>query len=66
VSLTPFSFGEGPALADHLASLVLDGCKRATCWANSDGLLTEVGKRIVMLDGKGRPHAVIETAELIQ
>ena len=62
--LETFSFGDSPALADELAALVLEGRKRATCWAAVDGMLTEVGKRMVMLDGAGRPRAVIETVEL--
>jgi uncharacterized protein YhfF len=43
---------------------VLAGKKTATCWAASQGLLTEIGKRMVMCDGAGRPRAVIETVEL--
>jgi uncharacterized protein YhfF len=39
--------------------------KRATCWAASEGQKTHVGKRMVMLDGAGRPAAVIETTELV-
>jgi len=62
--LESFSFGDGPALADELADLVLQGHKRATCWAASDGLLTEVGKRTVLRDGSAKPVAVIETIEL--
>jgi uncharacterized protein YhfF len=62
--LETFSFGDGQQLADELAALVLDGRKRATCWPANDGLLTEVGKRMVMLDGAGQPRAVIETVEL--
>jgi uncharacterized protein YhfF len=65
-SLETFSFGDGPSLADELAGLVLEGKKTATCWAASDGLPTEIGKRMVMLDGRGRPLAVIETVELAQ
>ena len=65
-SLETFSFGDGPALADELAALVLAGRKTATCWAASQGLLTHVGKRMVMLDGAGRPRAVIETVELVE
>jgi uncharacterized protein YhfF len=65
-SLETFSFGDGPSLADELAGLVLEGKKTATCWAASDGLPTEIGKRMVMLDGRGRPLAVIETVELTQ
>jgi len=65
-ALDQFSFGDNPKLADELAALVLEGKKTATCWAASHGLLTEVGKRMVMLDGSGRPRAVIETVELTQ
>ena len=63
-ALETFSFGDNPSLADELAELVLAGKKTATCWAAEQGLLTEVGKRMVMLDGTERPRAVIETAEL--
>lgn len=62
--LETFSFGDSPALADELAALVLAGRKRATCWAAADGMLTEVGKQMVMLDGEARPRAVIQTVEL--
>jgi len=65
-SLERFSFGDGPELAAELSALVLAGKKRATCWAASDGLLTAVGKLMVMLDGAGAPRAVIETVELAQ
>jgi len=61
-----FSFGDSPGLADELAALVLAGKKTATCWAASDGPLTEIGKRMVVLSGSGRPLAVIETVELAQ
>ncbi len=64
--LESFSFGDGPALADELAALVLAGTKTATCWAASDGTLTHVGKRMVVLDGSRRPLAIIETVELSQ
>jgi uncharacterized protein YhfF len=65
--LETFSFGDGPHLAERLGSLVLDGRKTATCWAVSEGVKkTEVGKLMVMLDGAGRPRAVIETVELTQ
>jgi uncharacterized protein YhfF len=65
-ALDRFSFGDSPALADELADLVLAGRKRATCWAVSDGPITSVGKRMVMLDGAGIPRAVLETVELVQ
>ena len=62
--LETFSFGDSPDLADELAALVIIGRKTATCWAASDGQLTEVGKRMVMLDGTGQPRAEVETIEL--
>jgi uncharacterized protein YhfF len=55
-----FTFGDGPELADELLDLVLQGKKRATCWAESQGLLSaEVGKLMVVLDSKGMPKAVL-------
>ena len=63
-ALETFSFGDNPELADELANLVLAGKKSATCWAAAQGLLTQVGKRTVILDGAGRARAVIETVEL--
>lgn len=64
-ALETFSFGDSPLLADELARLVLAGVKRATCWAASEVQKTHVGKLMVMLDGAGRPAAVIETTELV-
>jgi len=64
--LETFSFGDGPELAEELAQLVLAGLKTATCWAVSQGELTQLGKRMVMLDGAGTPRAIIETVELTQ
>jgi uncharacterized protein YhfF len=64
-ALDRFSFGDSPALADELA-VVLARRKRATCRAVSDGPITSVGKRMVMLDGTGIPRAVLETVELVQ
>jgi uncharacterized protein YhfF len=63
-SLETFSFGDSPALADELATLVLAGIKTATCWADVEGLKTEPGKLTVMLGGNGQPLAVIETVEI--
>jgi uncharacterized protein YhfF len=62
--LESFSFGDSPALADELSILVLEWVKTATCWAAVDGQLTEVGKRMAMLDGSGVARAVLETMEL--
>jgi uncharacterized protein YhfF len=64
-----FSFGDSPALADELLALVLAGAKTATCGAVRDygpgkDAMPEVGRRDVVLDGGGRPAAVIETVSL--
>ena len=65
-ALEQFSFGDSPELAEELANLVLAGRKTATCWAASDGPITSVGKRMVMLDGAGVARAILETVELVQ
>ncbi len=64
-----FAFGDGPALADALLALVVAGKKTATCGAlrdfGPDGEpLPKVGRRDIVLDGRGRPAAVIETIEV--
>lgn len=64
--LESFTFGDNPGLADELAALVMAEVKTATCWAASDGLLTELGKRMVVKDSAGTPLAVVETVELTQ
>jgi uncharacterized protein YhfF len=64
-NLETFSFGDSPQLADELLALVLSGTKRATCWAENQGLLSaDVGKSMVVLDGRGNPKAVLKTIEL--
>ena len=65
-----FAFGDSPALADELLALVLAGRKTATCaamrdYAGNDGEKPVVGRRDVVLDGAGRPAAVIETVDVI-
>lgn len=63
--LPTFSFGDSPALADELAALVLAGLKTATCGhADTDEPAFPVGALSVMIDGAGRPRAVIETVEV--
>jgi uncharacterized protein YhfF len=65
-----FAFGDSPELADELLALVLSGRKTATCGALRDfgGAEPEpmVGRRDVVLDGRGRRAAVIETIEAIR
>jgi uncharacterized protein YhfF len=65
-ALETFSFGDSPEMADYLLDCVINGRKRATCWSIADGQQTEVGKRTVVLNGKGEPAAVLETLELRQ
>src|SRR5262249_44031158 len=65
--LESFAFGDSPELADELLALVLDGKKRATCWAVAEGMKgAEIGKPMVVRDGAGRPRAVLQTVELTQ
>lgn len=68
-SAVTFAFGDSPALADELLALVISGKKTATCGALRDYGGAEpvpvVGRRDVVLDGKGRRAAVIETVEAI-
>jgi uncharacterized protein YhfF len=59
--LKRFSFGDSPALADRLAALVVAGVKSATCSAAETNASWPPGERLVVLDGAGRPVAVIET-----
>ena len=65
-SLESFAFGDSPRMADELLGYVLAGAKTATCWSVRDGQQTQVGKRMVVKDGAGRPRAVIETVSLEQ
>jgi uncharacterized protein YhfF len=63
-SLPRFSFGDSPALADELSTLVLAGRKTATCTTPGDPNLSRPGDRWIVLDGRGRPTCVIETVEI--
>jgi uncharacterized protein YhfF len=65
--LESFAFGDSGELADRLLALVLEGKKRATCWAVAEGMKgAELGKCMVARDGSGRPRAVLRTLELTQ
>ncbi len=64
-----FSFGDSPAMADELLALVLSGQKTATCGALRDypegsPERPQVGRRDVVLDGRGRRAAIIETLDV--
>ena len=62
--LRSFAFGDGPALADELLDLVMRGIKTATCSTEDEPNTSTAGERWVVLDGRGRPACVIETAEV--
>ena len=61
-------FGDGPAMADELAALVLAGPKRATAGLLRDFAGGEpmpvVGGHVVLVDGSDEPHAVWRTREV--
>ena len=64
-----WSFGDSPELADELAALVIGGPKRATAGLLADyeihgEPMPEEGGYSVILDGTGRPVAVIRTTEV--
>jgi uncharacterized protein YhfF len=68
-SAISFAFGDSPAMANELLALVVAGVKTATCGALRDfpeGSPDKpvVGRRDVVLDGQGRPAAIIETLEV--
>ena len=64
-----WAFGDGPGMADELAALVIDGSKRATAglvaeYEAAGDPLPEAGEYSVILDGVGRPVAVIRATEV--
>ncbi|GEL47809.1 hypothetical protein CHO01_29250 [Cellulomonas hominis] len=70
-SLVPpaWSFGDDPTLADQLLGLVLDGVKTGTSTAlaelgHADEPLPVKGDLSIVLDGSGRPGALIRTTRV--
>ncbi len=63
-NLRSFAFGDGPALADELLGLVLEGIKTATCSTEDEPNTSTTGERWVVLDGRGNPRCVIESTEI--
>lgn len=65
-----FSFGDSPELADELLALVLSGKKTATCGAlgvfGPDEPMPVVGRRDVVLDGRGKPACIVETVAVTE
>lgn len=68
VAPAAWSFGDNPEIADRLLALVLAGTKTATSSALSDydedGQLPAVGELSIILDGQGRPGALVRTTEV--
>ncbi len=58
--LPEWPFGDSPALADRLAALIVAGVKTATCSALSQDAWSPPGERGVLVDGKGKPVAILE------
>lgn len=63
------AFGDSPALADELLSLVLDGRKRATSsdvagYAAEGEPLPRIGVHWIVCDGAGAPKVILRTTEL--
>ncbi len=66
-----WSFGDSPDMADELGGLVCAGIKTATCslmWGYEMGVdpMPQEGDLSLILDGRGRVMALIETVELRQ
>ena len=62
--LRSFAFGDGPALADELLDLVMNGVKTATCSTEDEPNTSAPGECWIVLDGRGEPACVIETTEV--
>jgi len=64
-----FSFGDSPAMADHLLALVLAGEKHATCGAlqsyyDDNEPLPQAGEINVIEDGRGHAACAVEIKEV--
>jgi len=64
-----WSFGDSPELADSLLNLVLSGAKRATTGVEQEYLdqnepLPQPGELSIILDGAGRPRALVREIEV--
>ncbi len=58
------SIGKTPSAADEGAAAILEGIKTATSsahWDYLDGRIPFAGALSVLLDGQGRPRAIVET-----
>nr|WP_321981146.1 ASCH domain-containing protein [uncultured Cohaesibacter sp.] len=64
-----YAMGDSPELADELLALVLEGKKTASCDSlqlmQKDNIsMPKVGDKYLLLDGRQKPAAVIETVDV--
>ena len=62
-------WGDGPAMADELGALIVQGTKTATCsalweWEAEGNPIPEAGYLTIALDGRGEPLCIVETLEI--
>ncbi|RPI88473.1 MAG: ASCH domain-containing protein [Chloroflexi bacterium] len=62
-------WGDGPALADELGALIVQGVKTATCsalweWEAEGNPIPQPGLITIVLDGGGVPLCIVETVEV--
>ena len=63
-------WGDGPAMADELGALIVQGIKTATCsalweWEAEGNPIPEKGLITIALDGRGEPLCIVETVEVM-
>jgi uncharacterized protein YhfF len=62
-------WGDGPALANELGALIVEGIKTATCsavweWEAEGNPIPQKGLITIALDGHGEPLCIVETVEV--
>jgi uncharacterized protein YhfF len=62
-------WGDGPALANELGALIVQGLKTATCsalweWEAEGNPIPQPGLITIVLDGGGEPLCIVETVEV--
>ena len=62
-------WGDSPAMADELGTLIAQGIKTATCsalweWETEGNLIPAPGLVTIVLDGRGEPLCIVETVEV--
>ena len=62
-------WGDSPAMADELGTLIAQGIKTGTCsavwdWEAEGNPIPETGLVTIVLDGRGEPLCIVETFEV--